>query len=147
MDQRLSSAEPHPAMIVVAAALVDVHGRVLLQRRPVDRQHGGLWEFPGGKLETGEGPLDALSRELREELTLEIRAEDCVALGFSASEPQQGTRAIVLLLFGCRVWQGEPASQEGAHWDWFPPDAIALLDTPPLDVPLIPLAAHFARLA
>ena len=130
-----------PAMIVVAAALVDAQGRVLLQQRPVQSEHGGLWEFPGGKLEPGEGPLAALGRELREELAISVAPEALIPLGFAASE---AGRAVVLLLYGCRQWSGTPVSQEGASCRWVDPDQIAQLPMPPLDVPLAALARQFA---
>lgn len=79
-------AVPGGALLVVAAALIDPDGQVMLQQRPAGRQHGGLWEFPGGKVEPGEGPVAALVRELREELAIEIMPGDCVPLGFSANE-------------------------------------------------------------
>jgi 8-oxo-dGTP diphosphatase len=137
-------AEIQPALVVVAAALVDAQGRVLLQQRPLPRQHGGLWEFPGGKLEPGEGPVAALVRELIEELAIVVAPESCVPIGFAAIETPCA-RPVVLLLYGCRVWDGEPVSQEGAAWRWCDADELALLPTPPLDVPLAPIAAAFAR--
>jgi len=132
-----------PALLVVAAALVDGAGRVLMQQRPAKREHGGLWEFPGGKLEPGEGPAGALVRELREELAIDVVPEACVPLGFAANEGGKGARAVVLLLYGCRTWQGEPVSQEGAQIAWCAPDALGTLAMPPLDIPLAWLVASF----
>lgn len=134
-----------PALLVVAAALVDTQGRVLMQQRPVHSEHGGLWEFPGGKLEPGEGPGAALARELHEELAITVAPEALIALGFAATEVRQGRRSVVLLLYGCSVWSGEPVSQEGALCTWYDPDDIAQLPMPPLDVPLAVLAGQFAR--
>jgi 8-oxo-dGTP diphosphatase len=130
------------ALLVVAAALVDGEGRVLMQQRPQGRQHAGLWEFPGGKLEPGEGPLAALVRELHEELAIAIAPHDCVPLGFAASE--EG-RPVVLLLYGCRIWSGALCSQEGAALAWCEGKALIDLPMPPLDVPLAALALGFAR--
>jgi len=137
--------ERWPATVVAAAALVDCRGRVLMQQRPALRQHGGLWEFPGGKLEPGEGPVAALVRELHEELAIVVAPEACVPIGFAAVEAQGAARAMVLLLYGCRTWGKEPVSQEGAAWAWCDAAALALLATPPLDVPLIPIAMAFAQ--
>lgn len=136
-----------PVVCVVAAALVDPQGRVLMQRRPEGREHGGLWEFPGGKIEPGEGPLAALARELREELAIEVAPADCVPLGFAASEPDRiaaSERAVVLLLYGVRQWQGMVRSMEGAALAWTAPADLAALAMPPLDIPLARLAGDFA---
>ena len=144
MAVKLSAQQIPAAMLVVAAALVDNRGRVLLQQRPLAREHGGLWEFPGGKVEPGEGPAAALARELHEELALILSTDVLVPLGFAASEPGKGTRSIVLLLYGCREWCGSPDSQEGATWLWYEPEQLADLAMPPLDVPLARLACAFA---
>jgi 8-oxo-dGTP diphosphatase len=133
------------ALLVVAAALVDAQGRVLMQQRPVTRQHGGLWEFPGGKLEPGEGPAAALVRELHEELAIIVASQALVPLGFAASEAREGARSVILLLFGCRTWSGQPVSQEGAICRWYDPEKLSALAMPPLDVPLARLARHFAQ--
>lgn len=132
--------------MVVAAALADPSGQILVQQRPASRQHGGLWEFPGGKVEPGEGPLAALARELAEELAIAIDPADCACLGFAASEADDA-RAVVLLLYGLSQWRGMPSSQEGAAVAWVAGDALADLAMPPLDVPLAVLAARFARSA
>ncbi|WP_353226915.1 (deoxy)nucleoside triphosphate pyrophosphohydrolase [Novosphingobium sp.] len=133
------------ALLVVAAALVDATGRVLMQQRPAERDHGGLWEFPGGKLEPGEGPVAALVRELAEELAITVAPADCVALGFAANEGGPGTRPVVLLLYGCRTWRGDPVSDEGAALAWCRPARLPALAMPPLDVPLVGPAVRFAK--
>lgn len=137
-----SSAAP-AAMVVVAAALADPGGRVLMQQRPTDRAFGGLWEYPGGKLEPGEGPVAALVRELAEELGIVVAPADCVPIGFAASEA--GGRPVILLLYGCRRWQGVPVSCEGAIVEWCTPAMIAARPQPPLDVPLGAAAISFAK--
>lgn len=133
-----------PALLVVGAALVNAQGRVLMQQRPLGRDHGGLWEFPGGKVEPGEGPVAALVRELHEELAITVAPAALQPLGFAASEARANGRAVVLLLYGCREWIGLPDSQEGAICDWYDAGSIAHLPMPPLDVPLVPLAIGFA---
>lgn len=124
-----------PMVCVVAVALIDGASRVLLQKRPADRQHGGLWEFPGGKIEQGEGPVAAVIREISEELGLLLVAEDLFPVSFCASEPDSPTQ-IVLMLFGCRRWQGDPACEEGAALEWVDIDTLTGRAMPPLDVPL-----------
>lgn len=118
-------------LLVVAAALIDDAGRVLVQQRPVGKQHGGLWEFPGGKVESGETPEAALARELAEELAIVVLPSDLMSAGF-ASAP-----GIVLLLFVCRMWDGTPAAVEGANLRWANMAELADLPMPPADLPLI----------
>lgn len=125
-------------VLVVAAALVRDDATVLMQRRPAGKQHGGLWEFPGGKLEPGEGAAAALARELAEELAITVDPGDCVPLGFAADN------RLVLLLYGCRRWRGEPSASDGAAIAWIAPDRFADIAMPPLDVPLARHAAAYA---
>ena len=120
-------------MLVVAAALIDAEGRVLMARRPVGKQHGGLWEFPGGKVEPGETPQAALIRELREELGVEIDPDALTPTAFSESP---GDRHLLLLLYRCRSWRGEPRALDAAEIRWVAPGRLAELDMPPADRPL-----------
>ncbi len=129
--------EKNPTMIVVAAALVDRDGRVLLQQRPPGRQMAGLWEFPGGKIEPGERPEAALIRELREELGIETE-EACIAPATFASAPL-GERHLLLLLYICRKWQGNPEPIDAAALKWVRPNQMFGLAMPPADIPLIGL--------
>jgi 8-oxo-dGTP diphosphatase len=129
--------EKNPTMIVVAAALVDRDGRVLLQQRPPGRQMAGLWEFPGGKIEPGERPEAALIRELREELGIETE-EACLAPATFASAPL-GDRHLLLLLYICRKWQGNPEPIDAAALKWVRPNQMFGLAMPPADIPLIGL--------
>src|SRR4051812_32106513 len=92
--------------MVVAAALVDAQGRVLLQRRAPGRAMAGLWEFPGGKVESGERPEAALVRELREELGIEVEAGGLAPVAFASAD--NGGRHMLLLLYLCRAWRGDP---------------------------------------
>lgn len=139
-------------LLVVAVALVAEGGRVLLQRRPLGAVHGGLWEFPGGKVESGESPEDAALREMEEELGLALQASDLAPVGFAsgltASVQEGGSgprRALVILLYACTRWSGEPQPHGGAAVAWHFPEAIAELAMPPLDYPLA--EALCARLA
>lgn len=130
-------------MTVVAAALIDQDGRVLLQERPAGKSLAGLWEFPGGKIEAGEAPEAALARELDEELAIAVSPEDLVPLAF-ASQPL-GERHLLLLLYVCRRWTGEPCAVEAAALRWLDPAAMPALPMPPADRPLV--AALQAALA
>jgi 8-oxo-dGTP diphosphatase len=124
-------------MIVVAVALVDADGRVLLQQRAAGREMGGLWEFPGGKIEPGEKPEAALIRELREELGIATE-EACIAPATFASAPLDGSH-LLLLLYICRKWQGNPQPLEAAALKWVRPNQMFGLPMPPADIPLIGL--------
>lgn len=122
---------------MVAAALQRDDARWLMHRRPPYKHHGGLWEFPGGKVEVGETPAYALVRELAEELGIGCRIHDLVPLAFAEQRPGDGNPAIVILLYTLRVWTGEPAPLEsGAQIGWYTPAEIGGLQRPPLDVVL-----------
>lgn len=126
-----------PTLIVVAAALVDPAGRVLLQRRAPGRIMAGLWEFPGGKLETGETPEAALIRELAEELGIVADPAGLTPACF-ASAPN-GEAHMLLLLYLCRRWTGEPRPLDASALKWARPAEMRVLDMPPADRPLIDL--------
>jgi 8-oxo-dGTP diphosphatase len=127
-------------MTVVAAALVDAEGRVLLQRRAPGRAMAGLWEFPGGKVEQGELPEAALVRELREELGIETDAAALAPACF-ASAPVGG-RHMILLLYLCRSWRGEPQPLDASALEWQAPADMTPADMPPADRPLIAMLAR-----
>jgi 8-oxo-dGTP diphosphatase len=122
-------------MVVVAAALADAEGRILLQQRGQGRHMAGLWEFPGGKVEAGEQPEAALVRELREELGIEVDDAALIPAAF-ASEPVAG-RHMILLLYLCRIWRGNPQPLDAAGLRWLRPDEMVAADMPPADGPLI----------
>lgn len=122
---------------VVAVALVDREGRVLLQQRPPGRSMAGLWEFPGGKVEPGETPEAALIRELQEELGIDVEAA-CLAPATFASAPL-GDRHLILLLFACRKWRGQPQPLHASALRWARPIEMHALAMPPADRPLIGL--------
>jgi 8-oxo-dGTP diphosphatase len=129
--------EKNPTMTVVAAALVDGDGRVLLQQRAPGRHMAGLWEFPGGKVEPGERPEQALVRELAEELGIETEIA-CIAPATFASA-DLGERHLLLLLYICRKWHGEPRPLDASALKWVRPNQMFALDMPPADIPLIGL--------
>lgn len=122
-------------LFVVAAALTNDKGEILLQKRPAETQMGGLWEFPGGKVDHGESPEIALVRELKEELGITVAAQDVVPETF-ASEPLGG-RNLVLLLYRCTRWTGTPAPLFADDIDWVLPKDMAALPMPPADYPLV----------
>lgn len=124
-------------LLIVAAALIDADGRVLLQQRPEGKSLAGLWEFPGGKIEPGETPEAALVRELDEELGIGVVAGDLDASAF-ASEALDD-RSLLLLLYLCRVWTGEPQALEGGAVRWVDFAAMRDLPMPAADRPLIGL--------
>jgi 8-oxo-dGTP diphosphatase len=124
---------------VVALALLAADGRVLLQRRKFGAMHGGLWEFPGGKVKPEESLESALVREIREELGIALDPADCAPLCFASDPalPPAPREPYVVLLYICRKWQGEPLCLDGEAIVWFRLDDLAGLAMPPLDVPLV----------
>ena len=127
----------NPTMLVVAAALVDGDGRVLLQKRPPGRHMADLWEFPGGKVDEGELPEAALVRELKEELGIDVDSAALAPAAF-ASAPA-GDRHMLLLLYICRNWRGIPQPLDATALQWIRPNEMSELPMPPADMPLIAL--------
>jgi 8-oxo-dGTP diphosphatase len=123
-------------LLVVAAALVDPDGRVLLTQRPEGKQLAGLWEFPGGKLNDGERPESALIRELKEELDIDV-TESCLAPLTFASHTYEEFH-LVMPLYVCRRWKGFVSPCEGQAMAWVRPKDMKQYPMPPADQPLIP---------
>lgn len=126
-------------LFVVAVALRDEAGRILMQKRALQGVHGGLWEFPGGKIEAGEMPESAAVREIGEELGVALALEDLQPVTFAGgsrgagSDPEGGL--VILLYTSCR-WTGEPRCLDGEAIAWFGLSEISELAMPPLDYPL-----------
>ncbi|MEI6557429.1 MAG: 8-oxo-dGTP diphosphatase MutT [Rhodospirillaceae bacterium] len=129
--------QPHglPLVLVVAAALVDGDGRVLIAKRPEGRHMAGLWEFPGGKVQAGETPEAALVRELQEELGIDTR-HSCLA-PFSFASHLYETFQLLMPLYVCRVWQGTPTAREHAALAWVRVPRLGDYPMPPADLPLV----------
>lgn len=123
-------------LLVAAVALVDADGRVLLSKRPAGKQLGGLWEFPGGKVEAGERPEAALIRELKEELAIDV-AESCLAPLTFASHAHADFH-LLMPLYVCRRWKGMVRGAEGQEIAWVRPMKLKDYPMPPADLPLIP---------
>lgn len=121
---------------MVAAALNDGNGRWLMHRRPLNKHHGGLWEFPGGKVETAENPAEALVRELREELGIEVDAAELKPAGFAQDNVDSAGIPIVILLYRIDAWKGQPMAIEGEEVLWCTASEVQALAMPPLDVAL-----------
>lgn len=134
----------YPILLVVAAALIDPDGRVLVQQRSAHRSMPGLWEFPGGKVEAGETPEHALARELGEELGVSLDAGALFPAAF-ASE-RLGDRHLVLLLYTATEWAGEPQALDAAALRWVTMDEMRGLAMPPADVPLVDALDALLRL-
>jgi 8-oxo-dGTP diphosphatase len=125
-------------MIVVAAVIRDRPGKILLTRRPAGSHMGGLWEFPGGKVEAGEAPIAALGRELEEELA--ISAKIGSPLTFAVHE-EPGMR-IVLLFFAATLGDTSPTALEGQEIAWVAPGDLPSYPTPPADAELVRILAR-----
>lgn len=130
-----SVLRPKPVVLVVAVALVDNDGRVLLAQRPEGKKLAGMWEFPGGKVEPNETPEAALLRELREELGLDISAA-CLA-PFAFASHSYDDFHLLMPLYVCRRWVGQPQGREGQALKWLRPVQMKDVPMPPADLPLV----------
>ena len=122
-------------LLVVACALVDADNRILIAQRPEGKSLAGLWEFPGGKVDQGEAPEEALIRELREELGVETKTACLAPLTF-ASHAYPDFH-LLMPLYVCRRWSGMPQSREGQALKWVRAKALRDFPMPPADEPLI----------
>lgn len=128
-----------PIVLVAAAALIDVDGRVLICQRPQGKQLAGLWEFPGGKVEAGELPEAALVRELEEELGVALDPAALAPATFASAPLGEGARHLLLLLYCARSWTGTPEPRHASALKWATTVELRTLPMPPADIPLIPL--------
>jgi len=128
-------------ILVVAAALIDPDGRMLIAQRPPGKAMAGLWEFPGGKWEPGETPEQALIRELDEELGISVK-EPCLA-PFTFASHAYAHFHLLMPLYVCRRWEGMPVPRIHQAIKWVRPrDMISdpsLFPMPAADLPLLPM--------
>ena len=122
-------------VIVAACALVDADGRVLIGERPPGKAMAGLWEFPGGKVESGERPEDTLIRELLEELGIVV-SEACLAPLTFASHAYPDFH-LLMPLYVCRRWEGQVNAKHHTRIAWVKPNKLRDYSMPPADEPLI----------
>jgi 8-oxo-dGTP diphosphatase len=122
-------------VLVAACALIDPDGRILIAQRPQGKSMAGLWEFPGGKIETGERPEQSLIRELKEELGIAVK-EECLAPLTFASHLYPDFH-LLMPLYVCRRWEGIVTAQEQQKLKWVRPAELQNYPMPPADEPLI----------
>jgi 8-oxo-dGTP diphosphatase len=132
-----------PLSLVVAAALIADDQRIFVQQRAAGKQHGGLWEFPGGKVEPGEAPDVALARELREELGITVATGALRPLSFTTVS--SGDRHLVLLLYCVRDWTGSLRALGAASSRWVEIEPLRQLPMPPADLPLVEVLSQALR--
>lgn len=130
-----------PMVLVVAAALIDSANRVLIAERPAGKSMAGLWEFPGGKVGSGETPEKALIRELFEELSIDV-CEDCLAPLTFASHAYPDFH-LLMPLYVARTWDGVIAPREGQRIKWVRALDLADYPMPAADLPLLPAVRDF----
>ena len=130
-----ASATPKPTVLVAAAALIDVDGRVLICQRPQGKSLAGLWEFPGGKVEAGESPEACLIRELQEELGVTV-THACLAPFVFASHAYDSFH-LLMPLYLVRRWSGTVVAREHAALAWVKPAKLSDYEMPPADAPLV----------
>jgi 8-oxo-dGTP diphosphatase len=124
-------------VLIVACGLIDPDGRVLIAQRPPKKAMAGLWEFPGGKVESQERPEEALIRELKEELGIAVQ-EPCLA-PFTFASHMYPDFHLLMPLFVCRRWDGTPAALDHTALKWVKPRELSSFQMPPADLPLIPM--------
>jgi 8-oxo-dGTP diphosphatase len=134
-------ASGKPTLLVAAVALIDSENRVLLARRPEGKPLAGLWEFPGGKVAPGETPEEALIRELREELGIDVSAA-CLGPFTFASHTYEKFH-LLMPLYLCRRWQGQVTAMEGQALAWVRPVRLGDYAMPPADIPLVAMLRDF----
>lgn len=130
-----TGAEGLPLVLVVAVALIDADGRVLLTQRPPGKAMAGLWEFPGGKVHEGETPEAALIRELKEELDIDVTAACLAPLTFASHRYERFH--LLMPLYACRRWSGTVTPRENQAIAWVRPARLDDYAMPPADKPLV----------
>jgi len=131
------SASGFRLVLVVACALIDPDGRVLIAQRPPGKMMAGLWEFPGGKVEPGERPEETVIRELQEELAITVK-EACLAPFTFASHTYPDFQ-LLMPVYLCRRWEGTATAREHGALRWVKPKDLPHYPMPPADLPIIPM--------
>ena len=121
--------------IVVSIALINEFDEILLSKRKKNKHLEGYWEFPGGKIETNEVPEQALIREIKEELNIDINNKCIAPLSFSEFDYKEFQ--LLLLLYVCRRWEGNPKPMESNELKWVKPNMLRKYKMPPADDSLI----------
>lgn len=123
-----------PLVLVVAAALYNANGEILLAQRPEGKSMAGLWEFPGGKVEPGETPARALVRELQEELSISVDEVDLTPITFASHDYPKFH--LLMPLYRCLAWAGDVIPAEGQSVAWVAPSSLHDYPAPEADIPL-----------
>ncbi len=124
-----------PVIYVAAGIMVNKKGQILVAQRPKGKSMEGFWEFPGGKIEAGEVPEDALIREFKEELNIDIKAASLDAITFMSYD--YGDFHLFMPVWAIYEWEGEPQGAEGQNLAWIAPSALSELPMPPADLPMV----------
>ena len=127
-------ASKRPTWIPVVTAMIRKGDHVLVGKRPEGHTLAGQWEFPGGKIEIGESPEEALARELQEELGIEAEVGE-IQLACTHSYPEVG---ILLVFFEVRFWKGEPKPVHHTELKWILPEELAKIEIPEANRRLLP---------
>jgi 8-oxo-dGTP diphosphatase len=139
----MEAGTKRPIVIVAACALLNDAGEVLIAKRPQGRPLAGLWELPGGKIEPGEEPEEALLRELSEELGIDVARADLRPLTFASHA--YADFHLLMPVYLCSRWQGRVVPNEGQEIAWVEPGALGNYDMPPADEPLKPVLSEALR--
>ena len=127
--------DPKQLIIVASVALINSDNQILIAQRPKEKHLSGLWEFPGGKVEKNESPENTLIRELKEELNVNINQKCVAPLTFSEFDYKEFN--LLLLLYVCRRWDGDPESMENNPIKWVKSNELKEYKMPPADDSLI----------
>ena len=127
--------DPKKLIIVASVALINSDNQILIAQRPKEKHLSGLWEFPGGKVEKNESPESTLIREIKEELNININQKCVAPLTFSEFDYKEFN--LLLLLYVCRRWDGDPESMENNPIKWVKSNKLREYKMPPADDSLI----------
>ncbi|MFV0431047.1 MAG: 8-oxo-dGTP diphosphatase MutT [Alphaproteobacteria bacterium] len=124
-----------PVVYVAAGIMVNEAGKILVAQRPKGKSMAGFWEFPGGKIEAGEVPEQALIREFKEELGVDIALEGMDAVSFVSYDYDKFH--LFMPVWAIYQWKGELKGCEGQALKWIEPSELDNLPMPPADVPML----------